>query len=30
MIDDTGVGNIGTYVPDLDVKTPFNNTLDTD
>ena len=27
--DDTGVGNIGTHVPDLDVKIPFNNTLDT-
>ena len=26
---DTGVGNIGTHVPDLDVKIPFNNTLDT-
>ena len=27
--DATGVGNIGTHVPDLDVKIPFNNTLDT-
>ena len=27
--DDTSVGNIGTHVPDLDVKIPFNNTLDT-
>ena len=27
--DDTGVGNIGTHVPNLDVKIPFNNTLDT-
>ena len=26
--DDTSVGNIGTHVPDLDVKIPFNNTLD--
>ena len=29
MIDDTGVGNIGAHVPDLDVEIPFNNTLDT-
>ena len=29
MIDDTDVGNIGTHVPDLDLKIPFNNTLDT-
>ena len=30
MNDDTVVvGNIGTHVPDLDVKIPFNNTLDT-
>ena len=29
MKDDTGVGNIDTHVPDLEVIIPFNNTLDT-